>query len=812
MYRKIHRIGAAAVFFISGGLFYSTMAPTVSFWDCGEFIACASTLGIPHPPGSPLYLLIGRIFTLLALSGDPAVPMNFLSVLTSAVSIMLVYLITARLFRLAILGEGTPGVVRSEAVAEIPTVAGATAASLMLAFSSTFWFNAVEAEVYGFSIMLMVLVLWLGLVWMAQPDRGQGLRILLFSSYLIGLAGGLHLLCLLTVPTLAVLVFHRRPEILRDRRVWLLVPLLFVLGYTTYVSLYLRSGLNPVIDENNPENLANFLMFLKREQYGTESMLLGVLNRRADFWGFQIGSTCVKYLLEQFPVPGLAVTVDFFRKATSGEVDPIKVSFLPYILGLAGAWVHFRYDRRRFLALLVLFLLTGVGLALYLNMPDPQPRERDYVFVGSFAVLGIWMGMAVACLVSRAIGKSVGFGIGLACLLALGMPAGLAIANYETHDRSENRFAHDYAHNILESCEPDAILFTNGDNDTFPLWYMQEALGIRKDVRVVCLSLLNTGWYIKQLRDVEPRLPIQFDDAHIDRDLTSFTRSAVMRSGRYWPEEREVKVAGISWTLPAPASRVLRVQDVMVLKIIDWVNWRRPIYFATTVPGENRLGLEDHLPVEGMVFRLSKEPGIELNPELLRRNLLEVYRYRGVTDPDIHRDAETLNLLINYYASFLQLAEYLVKAGRNEEAVSVLDRCVESALPPEDWHAIPLLVGGLHKAGAREKAQEILKRLKSVPGLPEQVQLGATGEVQMQLGRLDDAVTAYTEMFDKGLQPEMALYNRAVCRERMGDLEGALDDLTTLGRINPSDQEVVRAIEMIRRRVQLQGHQGNGGP
>ncbi len=807
---KVHRVGAAAVLLISLGMFLKTVAPTVSFWDCGEFIACSYILGVPHPPGSPLYLLMGRLFTFLPIGSDPAFPVNLMSVISSALAVMFIYLITVRLILLTREGQAG-GVTEAQGVwGELPVVVGGATAALMLAFSNTFWFNAVEAEVYGFSIMLMVMAVWLGMRWMERSGQPGSRRLLFFAAYLMGLAGGLHLLCLLTVPTLLILIWFEDRELLKEPKVWALVSLLFVLGYSTYLTLPIRSGMNPAIDENNPENWTNFMLFLKREQYGSESMLLGVFNRRAPFWDYQLGSMYFKYFFNQFPVPGFRFVSEAFRMATEPAVRQIQVAVIPYLLGFGGMVVHLLRDSRRFLALFALFVLTGIGLAVYLNMPDPQPRERDYVFVGSFAVFAIWIGMAGEGVVRWLRKRKLAALPILVSVVLLLMPAGLVGALYETHDRTGDYIAYDYSHNILESCEPGGILFANGDNDTFPLWFLQEVMGVRKDVRVVNLSLLNTGWYIKQLRDLEPRVPIRYEDEDVDV-LAQHTRAAVMKAGRYWPEDREVSIAGITWTLPSPPRRMLRLQDVMIVKIIDWTAWEQPVYFATTVPDENLVGLKEHLEMEGMVYRLVREKARLIHPERTRRNLFEVYKYRGVTDPEVHRSETAQNLLVNYQAALLQLAEAYRVAGREEEAYEVLKWSEETAIAPESWSGYLLLAGVMYRLDRMEDAQRLLDRALAVEGADETEKRGSVAEILMGLKRYDEAISLYTDMIDRGMNVRLALFNRAVARERMGKLEEALADLQVLVRLAPHDSEVARAEEIVRQQLEEKKRQEGGG-
>lgn len=791
------RVCAAGVFLISLAVFVKTAAPTVSFWDSGEFIACAFTLGIPHPPGAPLYLLIGRLFTMLPFHEDPAFPMNLISAITSALAVLFVYLITVRL----VLQGWSVG---ERQTVRVSGVAGGAVAALMLAFSETFWYNAVETEVYGFSIMLMAMSLWLGLWWMERSAEPDSHRILYFIAYLMGLAGGVHLLCLLTVPTLLMLVWFRKRELMKDPRVWAFAALLFFAGYSTCASLYIRSGLNPMIDQNNPETWANFIGFLGREQYGSESMLLGVFNRKAPLWDFQIWTMYIKYFVAQFPVPGVGFVSDAFRRATSHEVELVRISVIPYLLGCWGIWVHWRRDTRRFWAFAILFALSGIGLSIYLNMEDPQPRERDYVFVGSFALFCVWMGIAASVVIRGAhslYGRCAA--VVSACLL-LAMPGALAASLYPSHDRTGNRFAFDYAANILNSCDPHAILFTNADNDSFPLWYQQEVMGLRKDVRVVNLSLLNTSWYIRQLRDLKPEVPIRYTDEYIERVLTARTQTAVIQSGRIWPEAREVSAAGLTWTVQGMPGRVLRVQDVMVLKIVDWNEWTRPVYFALTVPDGNRMGLDDHLEMEGMVFRLLRRKASRVRVQQTRKHLMDLYQFRGVSDPGVHRNRTARNLLANYPAVFLHLAEVLADEGDRDGALEVLRFCEKHALPPEHWQGTVRMAVMMHRLDRPEETQRLLNIVLDSDVIDEETRLGTAAEVQMQIGRYDAAIELYGRMIENSIQVERALFNRAASRERIGDLAGTIDDLEHLLRLKPGDREVEQALETLRRRVRRQ--------
>jgi hypothetical protein len=200
---------------------------------------------------------------------------------------------------------------------------------------------------------------------------------------------------------------------------------------------------------------------------------------------------------------------------------------------------------------------------------------------------------------------------------------------------------------------------------------LQEVEGVRRDVRVVNLSLLNTNWYIKQLRDREPKVDIQYSDAFIDSSLTD--TSLVKQQIRYWPEPKEITAAGLKWKVaPAAGYNVLRIQDVMMIKIIDWNQWRRPIHIAITVPEDNQVSVGPYLQLTGMTYRLTREIDPDADVASLERNLHEVFQFRGINDPDVYLDEQSRRLLTNYRAGLLQLAETYVEDQRADDVVNLL--------------------------------------------------------------------------------------------------------------------------------------------
>ena len=753
MLRRLNtdQIFAAAVFIIGLVTYLSTVAPTTSFWDCGEFIACSYTMAVPHPPGSPLFLIMGRVMSILPTASDIGFRVNLLSVLFSSFSLMFLYLAAVRLIRMY-RGPDKSG------EDSFIVGAGAFIGTLILGFSYSFWFNSVEAEVYSASTFFTAIALWLILKWQDYSDQPKGDKILLFIAYTIGLATGIHLLNLLALWTLFMIVYFHKfkftwlgfilqliiasvtffviypgvvkyiPSSMLAISVWapviIIVALIFalrwfhnnrnriaavslaaillvILGYSTYGVIYIRSSLNPVIDENDPDNLERLVYYMNREQYGKIDPLdrnplkhdwagnawsgeiekyQNKLNTGSSgwiewnfFWRYQVNYMYNRYFLWQFA----GMKGDY----QGAGVDFSKFLALPLLLGLIGMAVHFQRDGKRALAILTLFFMTGYGVIIYLNQ-GPQPRERDYSYVGSFYAFAIWIGIGASYileLVRNYLKKSpnlrkLGLYASSVIIIAF-VPGNMLYNNYDMSKRTGNYVAWDYSYNILQSCAPDAIIFTNGDNDTFPLWYLQEVEGIRKDIRVVNLSLLNTGWYIRQLRDQEPKVPISFKDIYIEKYIDAHDITALRR--RYWPEGKkqmalEVPEGKYQWEMPATTHLILqendpghnnfvRVQDWMILNIIKTNQSRIPIYFAVTVSSTNMIGLRPYLVMEGLAFRLTlnEEKNI-IDPERLRVNIFEEFQghYRSLDNPKVYFNSNIIKLLQNYRTAFLQLAFY----------------------------------------------------------------------------------------------------------------------------------------------------------
>lgn len=745
--KRLHRISAAVVFVIATVVYLMTMAPTMSFWDCGEFIACSYIGGVPHPPGSPLFILLGHIFTFIPF-GDHGWRTNLISVFASGFSVMLTYLIIVHLIRQ---WKGELKEKKDWYIAIFSGIIGA----LTFAFTHSFWFNAVESEVYASSMLFTTLVVWLILVWATRADEPGNERYLLLIAYLIGLAIGVHLLNVLAIPFVALIFYYKKYEvntksfiimmivtgaimlaiypvlviylpqlaldigftglavlflivlyfsywsIRKNKHVTILVLnslLLIMIGYSTYSMIYIRSGLDPAIDENDPETIERFVYYMKREQYGEHSIFNRYeVWRNSEnakkyssvwdfFWRYQINKMYNRYFLWQFVGLG----------DDEASVDFSKFFALPLLLGLIGLFWHFKRDPKRAFAVFALFFMTGLAIVLYLNQPDPQPRERDYSYVGSFFAYSLWVGLGFAGIMELLRDylkeRAHKYQLAVFVVLLLIVPGNMLAKNFHRQSRAGNYVAWDYSYNMLMSCEPNAILFTNGDNDTFPLWYLQEVEHVRKDVRIVNLSLLNTDWYIKQLRDWKPRVPMHINDFELrhvgihpwktGKYVLKVPKEVAQKAlEKYKKEFGAPNVTApdkieftVKPTIKSPYGQgYLRTQDWMILNILAANKWRRPIYFAVTVPRSNMLGeLANYFRMDGLVMKMVPFKNWEISPTNLKKNLFEVYKYRNLNNPKVYFNWNIKSLLQNYRTGFLELARYYVFKNRFDQVKQIL--------------------------------------------------------------------------------------------------------------------------------------------
>ena len=774
-------VGACAL-----AVYKSTAAPTVTLWDSGELVAASRVLGITHPPGAPLYVLWGRLATMLPRPLDVAARVNLMSALFAAATAVMVALVLSELIQRLQQRQAAAGA--TTAAARVARCAGAAIGALVLAFSDAQWGNALEAELYAPYLFITTLVLWLLLRWVPRRrDRGAD-RLLLLAAYITGLALGVHVLHALALPVLLLLVILSNERLTLGRFVLLMaagflgtgfiypgvvqwVPLLLsklklagllllvfgvplatalvvrrggrargviaqcvvlvLLGFSCYATSYIRSTLDPPIDQNDPESAAQFRSYLGRQQYGRAS----ITPRRAPLWDYQIKTMYVRYFGWQF----------FGKDEARGRDGRLSTLLslkglwgLPFLLGLLGMVVHFRFDWRHASAILALFLMLSLAVIVYVNHQDPQSRERDYSYTGSFMAFALWIGIGAAVLgegVGRRLGavrRSAGggaaaVGTAVVCAVALALvPARMIACNYKGHDRSHDTSGYDFAYNLLSTCAPDAILLSRGDNATYPLWALQIVYGVRPDVTVVNLQMLNGPWYVKQLKHRKPGCNIAWTDGQID-SLTPIP----------WTQPRAVRIPvdassadglGAFHLAVAPSGPdgLLRPRDQIVLHLLSQNAFRRPVYLGPAWASElHNLELTPSLRNEGLAARLvpAEGRGQRIDRDLLRQNLLHRYRYDAYAYPEAVYDRETASLVAYLRAPFLLLAEGDVAAGDTMQAAQTLrqlDERIPEAYLPLQSAAEDLRIGRIEwltgdRAGLRHRVLGVLRKYTLSP-------------------------------------------------------------------------------------------------
>ena len=445
--------------------------------------------------------------------------------------------------------------------------------------------------------------------------------------------------------------------------------------------------------------------------------------------------------------------------------------FLPFILGFIGLLYHLKKDVKNFWVVMLLFILTGLAIVIYLNQTPTQPRERDYAYAGSFYAFTIWIGLGVLGIINllHKYFQTIVTNILVIVLCLLIVPGIMASENWDDHDRSKRYTTRDIAYDCLNTCAPNAILFTNGDNDTFPLWYAQEVEGIRTDVRIVNLMLLNMDWYIKQMklkayesdplpfsltynqykmgtRDVvylnnkideyvdikrimqfvgsdniqtklETQSGIRYDYIPTHKFRLPVDSAKVISNGTVKPADADKIVSPVDWTINA---RYLGKSELIVLDMLANNNWERPIYFLAT-GHEGLIGLKDYLQLEGFAYRLVPiktvtdrySPG-RIDTEIMYDNLMNKFKWGGMNDPDVYLDNYHVKTLyfLRLRHRFNRLANEYIKENNIERAVVVLDKCIEltphKKIPYNMF--IPPIIESYYKCRAFEKANLLAEK------------------------------------------------------------------------------------------------------
>ena len=703
-YRPPYREGALlglAIF----GLYVVTLAPTTAWWDASEYIATGHILGIPHPPGNPLFVSIARVWSLLLspLGLPVTVRINLLAAATSSVATFFFFLVAHRVLA---------AVIKERWMLTI----GATCGAVMGATAYTVWNQStVNEKVYTVSVSLIAAVSWLALRWYDQRGKPAGLRALLLALYLMVLGASNHLMSVLPAPALGLFVLMAGPAVLLTSRFWVRAVPLVILGLSFNLFLPIRAAQDPIINEGDPvcESVGGALVAvytngkagcpalaqsLSRAQYAKPP----ITQRQAPL-GYQF----LQYF--QYFDWQWARGADLNERPMGARL-PATMLFVA--MGFMGLLVLWRADRMIFTYLAVLTATLTVGLVVYLNFEygfslaphiadrnAHEVRERDYFFVASFILWGNLAGIGLAgfwAALSEHGGGSSAYRKAMPILLITFIPLAY---NWEWASRAGDYSTVDWAYDLLMSVEPYGILFTNGDNDTFPLWHAQEIEGVRKDVTVIVLQYLYTDWYPRQIRDqTAPGRQRAFDEQFSagiysatppPDESVSLASDEVLNEVRAGalPEDLSLSLDGVVVTYPSGyyLDRALRI----ALSMIHDSAGRRPIYFASSAGLMRSLGLEPWGVRHGIPTKLvmrdleadAPEGWVEGSDRLgaewfdVERNMTlvrDVYRYRGLKDREIWQDRSTLGIPMQFQFLFAQLADIAAIELRPIAEVSAL--------------------------------------------------------------------------------------------------------------------------------------------
>lgn len=921
-FKKINNITGWLICLIACSVYVMTMEATGSLWDCGEFASSAYKLQIPHPPGAPLFVLIGRIFMIPFDPQHAATGANLMSALASGFTILFLFWSITHFARKLVLKqekELTPAGI-------VGIMAAGVVGALAYTFSDSFWYSAVEAEVYALSSFFTAVVFWAMLKWdqAVEEEQAQGItghftradRWIILIFYLMGLSIGVHLLNLLTIPALVVIYYYRRYKATNWGTFWafligcvitgvvqkaviqwtiqgagnmdilfvnsfslpfftgfafffvLIVVLMLLalkyakkknwnflklgiwgflfmlLGYSTYFTTMIRSSANTSVDMYNVDNPVNLVGYLSREQYGDWPILYGQdftaeiqeydtketyiksgdryekngrktsyvyaasdkhffprmwdasndqghadyyaawagINKDQQgayerkptmaenigfFMSYQVNWMYWRYFMWNFAgkqndIQGIDMGnvrdgnwktgIGFYDNLRLGDQSKMPDSLknnkannnlyaLPLILGLLGLFYQIKKDGRDAFVVGLLFFFTGLAIVLYLNQAGNQPRERDYAFVGSFYAFAFWIGLGVLyvrdlLLPALKNGRNAGFAAGAICLLLV--PFIMAKEEWDDHDRSNKTLASDLAKDYLNSCAPNAIVISYGDNDTYPLWYAQEVEGVRPDIRVINSSLLGTDWYINQLRyklnesapidplwtasQIEgPRRdaiiyspkpgvdPNQFMDLYtMMKDWAGSDDPAKMEMTRagdqlnIFPSKRVIVpvdtalvrqngtvntddsvLSMLAFEIP---KTVLYKNDAAILNIIAANKWKRPIYFTSP---QSSLGLDNFIRQDGLTYRLVPVANSEVNEPWAKNVMMTKFAFGNADKSGVYFDEENRRHLNSIRFAYANAAMSFAQHNKLEDAKQLLHKADKGMLEENFPYAMP---------------------------------------------------------------------------------------------------------------------------
>ncbi len=663
----------------------ATACRTITWWEGSSYSLAAATLGVTAPPGSLLLTLLGWLGTRVPVVHPLAFQLNLLAALIAAV---LAGLVCALAIRLATPDDRGP---------RAPEAIGGTIAGLTLAFATTVWTYAVQFTPYVLSACFAALILLAALWWWEGAEERERSGRLLVLFLLFGLDVSVHRTSLLALPAALAWVTLRRPRAWLRPTAWAAMVGGFAAGLALQLLIIPMSARGPFLNLNQPHDLPRLWAYVSLEQQGG-GFLVNLWPRRADFVHVQLGDFASFLRQNLIPADG----------------GPLRV--LPVMLALVGLGVLLRGSPRLGLAWLGFFVCAGLGAVAYFNLPPHYFRPMGRHYLPALVALAPLMGVGAAAMLRlpgglRTIPRVLAVGaLGVVVVL---LPWTQWTSNHRACDLSRTRFADNFARDLLEPLPPRAVLLTNGDNDTFPLWYLQQVEGVRRDVTVINLPCANTGWFLDQLRRRDPDLRHLLDaERGLDVLLPAMVRDTVVAL-RVEPGPGSALPPGMaaadSITLRLPSMMV--ASDRAVLDLLLQLRWQRPVHVAVTVPPDRMPWLWPYVRISGLTFAMvPSADSSALDLERLRRTVTERLHCADLADTTIVLDRDSLPMVSNYLAAFVQLAEAQLARGDPEGGLETL-RLLEARVPPRRLGLEPDLLVPL-----RAELLDALKTRQRVPG------------------------------------------------------------------------------------------------
>jgi len=679
-FKTTDKIMPAVVFIVSFILFFITKIPTIYWWDSGLTISASYTLGVSSSPGIPVFVLLGRIFSIIPFLSEIALRVNLIIIISGALTATFVYLIITHILK--------------KFIKDISTIDGkflvyssGIIGSLALTFSYSFWRHSLYTQIYIFTLLITAILIYLILCWIDTNDTHRRKVLILLFSFLISLDFGILRYSILLIPAILLMVYLYERELFKDYYLWLGAFIILVLGFSIHLTILVRSQMNPPVNFTAPDTLSRLWYLVSGQQYYKGGLFTRLFTRNTAFWNVQFKEVFLRYFGWQFIGRGEGIEL-FSLKGLYG---------IPFFTGIIGLLYYLYKNFKHFIILFVYFFTATVILVFYKNLRFPLIRNLDYLFLGSYLIFAVWIGVGVFFILkmmilltkNRGFLKDLVYSVFTIGFLLL-IPGTMFRLNIQDNNLSNMYIAEDYGYNALSSCKKDAVLFTHGDNDTVPLWYNQIVKGIREDVTIVNLNLLNAPWYILQLKNGEKKLPVDLEDEEINQiSFISWERRTTtldVPSGinilddTSYVEEKEIPEK-ISFTVePTIGANFLRVQDYILLNILNTNKWEKPLYFSVTLPDNYLIGLKPFLRVDGFAYKLIPFKDASVNPDILENNLIKTYRYRQLKDESLRHCEATESMIPNYRFSWVQLLDFYSKSN-NEVKISIILDTMSQILP-----------------------------------------------------------------------------------------------------------------------------------